>query len=81
MPLPAPTSGSSHCGTLQQVLVVRTPAELGSSLGGVGALIEEEDLGEIVAQACSGLIVGPGDRPWGANGNRGRLGQLGDGRI
>jgi hypothetical protein len=40
----------------------RMPAELGSSLGRVGALIEQEDFGEIVAQACPSLILGTGDR-------------------
>jgi hypothetical protein len=40
----------------------RMPSELGSGFGGVGALVEQEDFGEVVAQAVPGLIVGAGDR-------------------
>jgi hypothetical protein len=57
----------------------RIPAELGSSLGRVNVLIEQEDLGEIVAQACPSLIIGTGDRSWSAGCDRGRLGELGNG--
>ena len=57
------------------------PTELGSSLGRVGALVEQEDLGEVVAEACPGLIVGAGDRSGSAGRDRGRLGELGDGRV
>ena len=57
------------------------PVELGSSLGRVGALIEQEDLGEVVAQARPGLIVGAGDRSRSAGRDGGRLGQLGNGRV
>jgi hypothetical protein len=42
------------------------PAELGPGLGRVGALIEQQDLGEIVAQARPSLIIGTGDRSWSA---------------
>ena len=38
------------------------PIELGASPGGVGALIEQEHLGEVVAQARPGLLGGAGDR-------------------
>ena len=38
------------------------PIELGASPGGVGALIEQEHLGEVVAQARPGLVVGAGAR-------------------
>ena len=49
------------------------PAELVPGPGRVGALIEQQDLGEVVAQAGPGLIVGTGDRSRGAGGRRGRL--------
>jgi hypothetical protein len=39
----------------------RTPPELGASLGRVGRLIEQQDFGEVVAQARPGLVVGTGD--------------------
>src|SRR4051794_29980588 len=45
----------------------RTPIELGSSLGRVGALIEQEDLGEVVAQSGASLLVGTRDRSWSAD--------------
>src|SRR6266702_1548233 len=59
----------------------RMPAELGPGPGRVGALVEQQDLGEVVAQAGSGLVIGPGDRSWRAGGDRGRLGQFGHGRV
>ena len=59
----------------------RVPAELGPGPGRVGALIEQQDLGEVVAQAGPGLIVGTGDRSRGAGGHRGRLRQLGHGGV
>src|SRR4051794_6088129 len=59
----------------------RRPIELASGPGGAGALIEQEDFGEVVAQACPRLVVGAGDRSWGAGGDRGRLGQLAGGRV
>ena len=46
----------------------RMPAELGPGPGRVRALIEQQDLGEVVAQAAPGFIVGTGDRPRGAGG-------------
>lgn len=51
----------------------RTPAELGSGLGSVDALIEQEDFGEIVAQACPSLILGTGDRSGSVGCDGGRL--------
>ena len=39
------------------------PIELGSSLGCVGALIEQEHLREVVAQARPSLVVGTGTAP------------------
>ena len=59
----------------------RTPIEVGSRLGRVGALVEQEDFGEIVAEACPGLIVGAGDRPGRAGRDRRRLGELGNRRV
>jgi len=38
------------------------PAELGPGPGRVGALIEQQDLSEVVAQAGPGLAIGTGDR-------------------
>ena len=40
----------------------RLPTQFVTGLLRNGALIEKQDLGEIVAKACSGLIVGTGDR-------------------
>ena len=54
----------------------RLPAEFGSGLGGVGALVEQEDFGEGVAQAAPGLRVRAGDGSWRASGDSGRLGQF-----
>jgi hypothetical protein len=59
----------------------RMPVELGPRLGCVGALIEQQDFGEVFAQACPGLVVGTGDRSWSAGCDGGRLGYLGDGRV
>src|SRR6185503_12753668 len=55
------------------------PIEVGSRLGRVGALVEQEDFGEIVAEARPGLSVGAGDRPGSAGGDRRRLRELGNG--
>lgn len=41
----------------------RMPAELGPGPGRVGALVEQQDFGEVVAQAGPCLIVGTWDRP------------------
>jgi|tagenome__1003787_1003787.scaffolds.fasta_scaffold20585489_2 hypothetical protein len=59
----------------------RRPAELISSPGGGCGLIEQEDFGEVVAQACPGLVIGARHGPGGAGSESGRLGQLGDCRI
>src|SRR4051794_3997485 len=59
----------------------RVPVELGSSLGRVGALIGQQDFGEVVAEACASLVVGTGDRSRRADRDRGGLGQVGDGRV
>jgi hypothetical protein len=37
------------------------PAEVGAGPGRGGALIEQQDLGEPVAEACPGLVSGAGD--------------------
>src|SRR4051812_26794688 len=85
-----PAVGRSTCrylpiASLQELVdqprVGRMPIELGSSLRRVGALIEQEDLGEIVAQPGPSLIVGARDSSRGARGHSGRVGQLGDGRV
>ena len=57
------------------------PIELGTSLGGAGPLIEEQDFGERVSQTCSCLIVGSGHRAGRADRDCGRLRQFGDGRA
>ena len=57
------------------------PIELRSSLRRVGALIEQEDLGEVIAQARPSLLIGPGHRARSAGRDGGRLGQFGDGRV
>jgi hypothetical protein len=59
----------------------RIPAEFGPGLGRAGALIEEQDFGEVVAKALAGLLLGTGDRSWHADGDRGRLRQFGNGRV
>ena len=61
--------------------VGRLPAELGASPGRVGALIEQKHLGEVVAQARPGLVVGARNRARSAGRDSGRLGYLGHGRI
>src|SRR5258708_22381411 len=52
------------------------PAEFGPGPGGVGALVEQQDFGEVVAEAGPGLLIGPGGCSWGAGGDRGRLGEF-----
>ena len=59
----------------------RLPAELGAGPGRVGALVEEEDFGEVIAEACPGLRVGAGDRARGAVRDGRRLGEFGDGGV
>ena len=59
----------------------RRPAELGAGPGRVGALIEQQDFGEVVAQARPSLLVGTGNRSRSAGGDGGRLGELGNGRV
>src|SRR6187200_2894408 len=59
----------------------RTPLELGARPRRVGALVEQQDLGESVADPRPRLVVGTGDRPRGADGDRRRLGELGNGRV
>ena len=48
----------------------RAPAEVGPGLGRVGGLVEQQDLGEVVAQACPRLIIGTGDRSRSADRDR-----------
>src|SRR5690242_6517709 len=55
-----------------------SPIELGSSLSRIGGLIEQQDLGEIVAQACAGLLIGTWDCSRGADCRRSGIGQRGD---
>ena len=57
------------------------PAELGSGLGGVGGLVEEQHFGEVVAEAVPGFFVGAGDGPRGANSDGGGLGQFSHGGV
>ena len=59
----------------------RRPIEFGSSSGRVGPLIEQEHLGEVVAQPRPSLIVGARDRPRSADRDGGSLGQLRNGRV
>ena len=40
----------------------RPPIELGAGLSGAGALIDQQDFGEVVPEAGPGLIIGAGDR-------------------
>src|SRR5260370_4326833 len=70
---PADLFGKSRMG--------RTPIELGPSLGRVEALVEQEYLREVVAQAGASLLVGTRDRPWSADCHCGRLRQLGNGFV
>ena len=57
------------------------PIEPGSGVGCVGALIEQEHLREVIAQARTGLVVGTWYRAWSADRDSGGLGDLGDRRI
>jgi hypothetical protein len=59
----------------------RFPAEVLPSLGGAHALIEKEDVGEIVAHACADLGVRARDRTWSTDRNGGRLGELSNCRV
>ena len=56
------------------------PTELGPSPGRRRTLIVQQHLGEVVAEARSRLVIGARDRSGSADGNRGGLGQLGNGR-
>src|SRR4051794_37815332 len=58
-----------------------TPVELGLRPSGAAALIEQEDFGEVVAQARPSLIAGARDGAWSADRDGGRLGQLGNRRV
>src|ERR1700751_243208 len=55
----------------------RVPAEFGAGLGRVGALVEQQDVGE-AAEACPGFIVGTGDRSWRPDRGSGGLREFGD---
>jgi LuxR family transcriptional regulator, maltose regulon positive regulatory protein len=87
--LPAPRSADpgrlAPVAALPEILgqgrMRRVPVELIAGPGRVGALIEQQDLREVVAQTGSGLLVGTGDRARGIGRDRGRLGQLGHGRV
>src|SRR4051812_2774940 len=57
------------------------PVELGSRSIGADALIEQEDFGEVVAQARPSLVVGAGDGAWSADRDGGGLGQFGNRRV
>src|SRR3954454_16823551 len=59
----------------------RVPIELGASPGRVYALIEQENLSEVVAEACSSLVVRSADRSRCAGGGGGGLGQFGHGGV
>src|ERR1700757_5061239 len=56
----------------------RVPAEFGAGLGRVGALVEQQDVGEIAAEACPGFVVGTGDRSWRPDRGSGGLREFGD---
>jgi hypothetical protein len=57
------------------------PAELVPGLRRGGALIVQQDLGEVVAEARPRFGVRAGYRAWRADRDGGRLGQLGDGGV
>jgi len=57
------------------------PVQIRSGFGCDHALVEQEDLGAVVAEAGSGLLVRAGDGSRCADGDSGGLGQLGDGRV
>jgi hypothetical protein len=50
-------------------------------LGRGGALIEQQDFGEVVAYALPSLFVGAGDRSWSTDRDGGRHGEFGYGRV
>src|SRR4051812_15457886 len=66
---------------VDESLMGRRPIELGASPGRVRPLIEQQDLGEVVTQACSRLVVGTRDRARGADCDGRRLGYLGDSGV
>src|SRR5690348_2552904 len=63
---------------LDERRVRRLPVQIRSGLGRDRALVEQEDLGEVVAEAGSGFLVRAGDSSGCADGDGGGLGQLGD---
>ena len=73
--------GSCRGGTRRRALGERGPVQIRSGFGRDHALVEQEDLGEVVAEAGSGLLVRAGDDSRCADGDSGGLGQLGDGRV
>src|SRR3954467_10252099 len=66
---------------VDQGWLVGGPAELCTSLVRDDALIEQQDVREIVAQARPGLVVGTGDSPRCADRDGGCLGQFRNGRA
>src|SRR3954465_7847541 len=57
------------------------PIKLGPSLGGGRPLIEQQDFGEGVTQACSRLLVGTRNRARRVGCDGRRLGEFRDGRV
>src|SRR5690348_18323454 len=66
---------------LDQPWMSWTPIELVLSPRGRRALIEQQDLREVVAQACASLVIGTGDGSRCADRHGGRLGDLGHARV
>src|SRR5438128_9819796 len=66
---------------LHQPWVGWTPIELVLCPRGRRALIQQQDLGEVVAQACASLVIGTGDGSRSADRNGGRFRDLGHGWV
>src|SRR5215207_2701801 len=58
-----------------------SPVELVSGLCRISALVEQQDLGEIVAETCPRLVIGAGNGSRSAGRDGGRLGQLAGARV
>src|SRR6478609_6916552 len=72
---------TSMAELLDQPWMGWTPIELVLSPLGRGALIQQQHLGEVIAQACASLVIGAWDGSRSADRNGGCLGELGHGRV
>ena len=57
------------------------PSESVAGCRGRGALVKQDDFGEVVSHACPSFFAGAGDRSRRIDRDGGRLGELGNGRV